>query len=154
MSTWIKHYNHNHDPRNGQFAPLPAGSRQQKKVAKKYKKYAIKGVEEVRKNETSRYVKAFNNSIDYYNDGIRKIREKYESNPDKQEQYDIEISKLETAFDNMVDEKYMEYTIDEFVSNKNLKKAQELVDKYGASNISELAVDNDNILKEYSKKRS
>ena len=40
MSTWIKHYNHNHDPRNGQFTStgriLTNEEKKQKKLFKKY----------------------------------------------------------------------------------------------------------------------
>ena len=59
MSTWIKHYNHNHDPRNGQFTTGPGGGSvniSSKKDKKRKKKQVYKSNEDALSERDYKYI--------------------------------------------------------------------------------------------------
>lgn len=151
---YIQHYNHNHDPRNGQFTTGPGGGvitseKQRKKIAKKYKKYATKSQKYMYKKADSNYVKAYNEQTKFFNEEIAKINKKYENGNNggyDSEAYEKEGNDLIDKFDERVNDYTNYYTIKDLQNYKYYQEAQKLIDMYGSQNISSLAVDNESMI--------
>lgn len=116
-----------------------------KRVSKQYKKASDKVVKELNKTGTKRYVDSYNKAADYMNaEGIRKFNESQEK------KYGKDFAKRSgyvEDYEKFFSDKFAEYfdrSLNDFYStDKNYKKAKELVDKYSMTDWNELARSNE-----------
>ena len=117
----------------------------QKRISKQYKKMADKVSNSLSRNYSSMYVKSYNKAADYMNGGgidkfNKQQEKKHGKNYAKRDGYANDYRKL---FDKKLTEE-MNKTLDNFYStDKNVKKARNLVEKYGMTKWDNLAKDNE-----------
>ena len=115
-----------------------------KKVSAEYKKQAIAGDKELSKKYTDLYVKAYNKSADYMNDGgIDKFnaaqKKKYGDNFYKRSGYD---EAYEATFNKLLSQNLEKTLYDFRSSTPAYQKADKLVKKYDMKSWDELAKSN------------
>ena len=121
-----------------------------KKVSRQYKKLANQATKAYNKASTRMYVDAYNKAADKMNGGeIDKFnarqKKKYGDEYTKRDGY---ISDYNKMFEKEL-AKNMNKTLNDFyASNKSVKKAHELVDRYGMTDWDDLAKHNEAMIKE------
>lgn len=115
-----------------------------KKVSAEYKKQSIAGDKELFKKYNDLYVKAYNKSANYMNDGgIDKFnaaqKKKYGDNFSKRSGYE---ETYEAAFNKLLSQNLEKTLYDFSLSNPAYQKADKLVKKYDMTSWDELAKSN------------
>ena len=118
----------------------------QKRASKEYKKLSSKAMNDVAKTETARYVKAYNETADQYNNG--KIDEFNKTHSSKDPYYD---EAYDRQFSKDVSKRYNSMTVKELMANQNYQKGKALCDKYNMTTFDELARDNAEVSKDFGK---
>lgn len=96
-----------------------------KRLSKAYKKEAEKMTEDLSKNQSTRYVKAYNKAVNHFN---------------KKDMDDI--NKYVDDFNKMVDDNYNKLTLKEMLNNEHYKKSVEMCEKYSMTSFDDLAKQN------------
>lgn len=128
----------------------PAGKT---RYAEEYKRESVKAMNDLQKQYTRMYVDSYNKAADIMNNGgidkfNKKQAKKYGKNYANREGYDEDMMK--EANKHLT--KIMNQSIDDFYSsNKHMKKAQALVDKYGMTEWDDLAKSNSKAIAEVRK---
>lgn len=145
---YIAHFNPFHDPKNGQFASnngskYPLSQKQKQKIAKDYKKSSSKAISKVDTNKN--YIKAYNSQTKWMNDKLSELNSKYEGK-EVDQKYEKEFNKLSEEFNQRVTDYWNYYNAQDFKRSKYYRKGEQLIQQYGAENISDLAVDNEKLM--------
>lgn len=116
----------------------------QKRISKKYKKLVTKGDNELQKQHQSMYMKSYNKAADIMNNGkIDKFNKeqakKYGKDFAKRDGYEEDYIKM---FNDELDKQMSKSMNDFYLSDKNYKKAEALVQKYDMTKWDELAKSN------------
>lgn len=119
------------------------------KASKSYKKESEKAARQIARNESKRYVQAYNKTADYMNNGgIAKYNSEHNVSDDD---YESGYKKL---FNSLLKQNYAKLQLSEFENNKHYKKAQSIVEEFGLEKYDSLVKDNIkaiNELQEYAK---
>lgn len=113
-----------------------------KKVSKEYKKLNTKAIKNVEKTAQKRYVDAYNQTADEYNNG--KIAEFNKKNNPKDPKYE---EKYFEKFNKDLTDRYNKMLLVDLEKDVNFKKGKALCDKYAMVTFDDLARDNEEILR-------
>lgn len=121
----------------------PAG---RKRLSKDYKKLSVKVTKDLSKNYEKMNIDSYNEASKYMNEtGLNKINSK------KYKDQDSYFEAFEKEFNDKMGSILNKSLYDFYSSNKNYKKAKELVDKYDMTKWDDLAKSNENTIKELKK---
>ena len=122
-----------------------------KKVSAEYRKQVIAGNKELSKKSNDLYVKAYNKSANYMNDGgtdkfNAAQKKKYGDNFSKRSGYE---EAYEAAFNKLLSQNLEKTLYDFSLSNPAYQKADKLVKKYDMTSWDELAKSNCEVVDEF-----